>query len=139
MELGADGRFAFADAAPGRYAITVSHPDRGPLHRRTVEVEVPAEGDPPEVEVRLDGLGVLLVEVAAPDGRPVPGARAACLGPAGPVPLSRLSTGARGAEFGAQVDPGDYRVSVTAPGRLTQERLVTVGAGDEKRLKVVLP
>jgi hypothetical protein len=55
------------------------------------------------------------------------------------VALSHLSTGARGAEFGALVDPGDYRLGVTAPGHPTQERLVTVGAGEEKRLKVLLP
>ena len=50
----------------------------------------------------------------------------------------RRSTGARGAEFAGLLEPGVYRLRVTAPGHATQEQIVHVSAGGSEEVEVVL-
>ncbi len=111
---------------------------RGFIYRRQVTVEVPELGDPPEVEIRFEGLSVLWVEVAGADGAPVRGTKVLCVGAEGEVKLARRSTGGRAREYCALVEPGCFRVTASAPDRAPGEHTVRLAPGEEKHIPVRL-
>ncbi len=69
VKTGADGRFLFKQVPPGRYSVSAQLGDA----QTAVEVEVPATGTPPDVQLRFEDAAIRGT-VRAPDGSPVSGA-----------------------------------------------------------------
>jgi hypothetical protein len=138
VELRADRRFEFRDALPGRYKLAVASRDGGFWQGRHVEVEVPEDGDPEELEVALADTEALGVEVIGADGLPVLGTKVLCKRPGGEVRLERFFSGVRAQEFGALVEPGVYELQVSAPEHRPVERRVEVREGRRERVEVTI-
>ena len=134
-----DGSFEFPMVLPGKFLVIARGFQGGALRTKTIEVNVPEEGDVEMPEVSLDRPCTLWIAVAQHDGRPARGARVSIHGPGGATELERLSTGERVAEFRGLVEAGAVRVVVSIPKRGNVERVVMLEESEEKRVEVVVP
>lgn len=111
---GPDGSFVLEGLEAGAYVVAVSHGEFAPSETR---VEIPAEGRPPEVVVRLGRGGRLEGTVRDAARQPVAGERIALMqGPFRMGDARFVETGADGRYAFERLAPGGYAVYRTGRG-----------------------
>ncbi len=134
MKTSSDGAFAFGCiSAPGFYLLSLSH--KGfQTQRYIVNAATLADADPLEVAL-IPGDGTLFGSVAGPDG-PVGAATVAITDGTVALSTSTVTAGAQGTPGSWTVDglstPGNYLVTVSAPGLGTSSQLVALPAKGRK-------
>lgn len=117
------GHYLFTDLVAGDYRLWVEGPAREPA---VVPVAVAATGETVQ-DVRFGGQSGLAGTVRTTDGRPVPDARVAVLGPDGTV-ATKTSTGPDGGYCFDNLPSGDY--TVVASGYPAVARPVRIEPGE---------
>lgn len=112
-------------AVPGSYTLTVT---LAGFSVASVPVELTGNAAAPNVVVHLTAqLGSISGAVLGPDGRPFAGATITATN--GQKSLSATSESSDGGYLIANLDPGSYSLTVTAPGLRQQTALITVSPG----------
>ena len=126
LTTGSPGSFAINHLhVPGAYTLAVTMPG---FTIASVPVTLSANAAAPNVTVHLTArLGSISGTVLGPDGRSFAGATVTATN--GHQSLTATSASSGGGYLIADLDPGSYSVTVTAPGRRQQTALVTVSAG----------
>jgi hypothetical protein len=126
LTTGSPGSFAINHLhVPGAYTLTVTMPG---FTIASVPVTLTANAAAPNVTVHLTArLGGISGTVLGPDGRSFAGATVTATN--GHKSLTATSASSGGGYLVANLDPGSYSVTVTAPGRRQQTALVTVSPG----------
>jgi protocatechuate 3,4-dioxygenase beta subunit len=125
------GRFEFSSLLPGSYAVTATSAGVAPAHQAPVDVQL---GAPSEVELVLGSGGLILSgTVLDADGGPVPEAMLAAdwkrfeLVTDGFRRVFQFKSDGSG-RFTAHLQPGHYRVSVSADGYAAAEYWIDLTA-----------
>jgi hypothetical protein len=126
LTTGSPGSFAINHlAVPGAYTLAVTLPGYSVA---SVPVVLTANKAAPNVVVHLTArLGNISGVVRGPDGRAFAGATVTATN--GQKALTATSNSSDGGYLIANLDPGSYSVTVTAPGLRQQTALVIVAAG----------
>jgi outer membrane protein OmpA-like peptidoglycan-associated protein len=131
-----DGTFLSYGFPPGPIALDISRDDYEPAH---VESMIPPNGETP-VEVLLTAKppqnGLVHIKVSDDAGQPVTTATARFTSPTSGAVIDAEGEGA--GAFVAKLPPGDYAVEVAAEGYLAKQRQVSVAAGQQQSVDVLL-
>ncbi|MBO2457838.1 MFS transporter [Actinomadura violacea] len=128
-----DGGYAIAVPEPGGYVLVGSAQGHQPEAATVTVLDAPADAD-----LVLGGIGGLSGTVVDEADRPVAGAVAVATDQRGEVVASG-ATGADGAFALADLAPGGYTLTVSAPGHRPAARPVRVDGGEPTPVEIGLP